>query len=270
MADDTTDRATNKATDPQAPPFFVGYLPMPTALKWFYWPLAVVLIVACGVAGYWVATQQKSTGPASWETTKTTTIGGVLTLAPYPVLHRFNPEQPGKVESILLVYQGKHAADRFSVGFDRQPVAVEGYEIRRGGWIMLEIVAENPIRKAVETDRVKVDEITPLLEIKSLGEVSLAGEVADSKCFLGVMRPGAGKIHKACAEICLLGGIPPLLVAKNAHHQKYGYLIAHADGSGAAELLARYVAEPVQISGQLQQQGDLLYIAMDDNGIRRL
>ncbi len=268
MADPKAKPKTEKET---TPPFFVGYLPMPTALKRFYWPLAVLLIIACGCAGYWLAAQQKSTGPATWKiASPATTLEGVLTLAPYPVLHRLHPGKPGAVQSVLLVYQGKHAANRFSTAFDGRPVAVDGYEIRRGDWIMLEIAGADAIREIAGAGAGGwADEIAPLLEIKALGEISLAGEIADSKCFLGVMKPGAGKIHKACAEVCLLGGIPPLLVAKDARRQKFGYLVARADGSGAAELLARHAAEPVRISGQLRQQGDLLYIAMDENGIRR-
>ena len=260
---------TAKPAAPKTPPFFVGYLPMPAALKKFYWPLVVLLIVACGLAGYWLAARQSPTGPAVWNNDAPVAVGGVLTLTPYPTLHRLDPDRPGRVESVLLVYQGKHSAGRFSAAFDRQAVVVEGYEIRRGGWQMLEIVAENPIREATSAEPVNVDEITPLLALQPLGEISLSGEIADSKCFLGVMRPGAGKIHKACAEVCLLGGIPPLLVAADAGGQKYGYLVARADGSSAAETLAQYAADPVRISGQLQQQGDLLYIAMDDDGIRR-
>ena len=252
-------------------PFFVGYLPMPVALKKFYWPFVLVLLVACGSIGYWVAAQQKPTGPALWNTTDSTTMRGILTVNPYPVLHRFNPENPGEVESVLLVYQGKHSANKFSAGFDRQEVSVDGYKISRGGWSMLEITGEDAIVKTNSASGDKtVDEINALLQIKPLGEISLKGEIADSKCFLGVMKPGAGKIHKACAEVCLLGGIPPMLVAKDAYNQKFGYLITHSDGAGASTSLAKFAAESVQITGQLQQQGDLLFIRMDEDGIRRL
>ena len=41
------------------------------------------------------------------------------------------------------------------------------------------------------------------------GPVTVSGEIVDSKCFLGVMVPGAGKTHKECASLCLRGGIPP-------------------------------------------------------------
>ena len=264
-----TDNHTHKKVDPleqNSAPFFVGYLPMPAALKRFYLPLALLLIAACGVAGYWLASQQKSTGPARWNTAAVTTLEGVLTLTPYPVLHRFHPHQPGTVQSVLLVSQGKHSAHSFAAALDGKAVAVDGFEIRRGNWIMLEVAGKQALRPSTAVD---TDQIIPLLKIKALGEISLRGEIADSKCYLGVMKPGAGAIHKACAEVCLRGDIPPMLVAKDAHEQKFGYLITRADRSSASKLLARHAAESVQISGQLLEQGDLLFIAMHDDGLRR-
>ncbi len=252
-------------------PFFVGYLPMPRALARFYWPLALLLIAACGFAGYWAAAQQKPGGPALWDTAAVTTLRGVLTLTPYPVLHRLDPENPAAVESVLLVAQGKHSANDFAAHLphlDQQPVEVNGYKITRGGWTMLEIAGEDAIVKAEGVEDAAA--ITALLPVNPLGKITLQGEIADSKCFLGVMKPGAGKIHKACAEVCLLGGIPPMLVAKDARAQKFGYLLARADGSSASTLLAKFAAEAVQITGQLQQQGGILYLRMDDGGIRRL
>lgn len=253
--------------DSKPPPFFVGYQPMPPQLKRFYWPLAVLLVVACGVAGYWAAAQQKSPAPALWDTARTTTMHGILTNAPYPVLHRINPEKPATLESVLLVRQGKHAADEFSARHAGQAVSVSGYRIRRGGWSMLEVPGEDAIRR--DTDE-QAAELQSLLVIEPLGNIELVGEIVDSKCFLGVMKPGAGKVHKACAELCLLGGIPPMLVVGDADDQRFGYIVVRADGSSASELLAKFAGEPVRVTGRLQRQGDLLFIRMDEDGIRRI
>lgn len=266
MSEKTPKLSSRLREKPDAP-FFVGYLPMPSQLKLFYWLLAIGLMVASAGLGYWLAGQQRSTGPATWNTAEVTTMRGVLSAHPYPVLHRFHPQNPQQIESVLLVRQGKHSAFEFAAEFAQQPVSITGYEIQRGGWTMLELPADNPIQ---QTNEVDAESIRELLAIKDLGEVVLKGEIVDSKCFLGVMKPGAGKIHKACAEVCLLGGIPPMLVAQNDANQKFGYLVARADGSSASRLLAKYAAEAVQVSGQLRQQGDLLYIALDDNGISRL
>ena len=48
----------------------------------------------------------------------------------------------------------------------------------------------------------------------SLGVATLRGEIVDSKCYLGAMKPGDQKTHKACATLCIRGGIPPVLVER--------------------------------------------------------
>jgi len=253
--------------------FFVGYRPMPAALTRWYRPLAVLLIAASGLGGYWLGAQQVGAGPGDWDTTATVTAQGVLMLRPYPALHRLNPAHPGGVESLLLVRQGKHSADSWAQDFDRQWVSVRGYPVTRGRWTMLEIPGEDAISAAPDSGTENLSghrrQLRELLEIAPLGAAELAGEIVDSKCFLGVMKPGAGPLHKACAELCLRGGIPPILVAKDAQGQQLGYLLAHADGASASVALAQFAADPVRVTGQLQRQGGLLLLRVDEDGVRR-
>ena len=249
-------------------PFFIGYLPMPAALKRLYFPLSILVIVACGFAGYYLAAAQKSVGGGFWNTAETVTMRGVLTLSPYPVLHRV--ADGGGVESVLLVRQGKHGADAAvqpAAEFDGAAVTATGYEIRRGGWVMLEVAGDDSLVATGAVENVNVPVEIPA--IRDLGEITVSGEIADSKCFLGVMKPGAGAVHKACAEVCLLGGIPPLLVAADAAGEKFGYLLADANGNSSARFLAQYAAETVTITGNLRQLGDLLFIAAAGDEIRR-
>jgi hypothetical protein len=50
---------------------------------------------------------------------------------------------------------------------------------------------------------------------KRLGEVDLVGEIVDSKCYLGNMNPGNGKVHRDSAVRCLSGGIPPVFATND-------------------------------------------------------
>jgi hypothetical protein len=50
----------------------------------------------------------------------------------------------------------------------------------------------------------------------SLGTQTLIGEIVDSKCYLGVMNPGALIPHRACAIRCISGGIPPVLLVRQS------------------------------------------------------
>lgn len=244
--------------------FFVGYLPMPHALFRFYLPLAVGLAIFAAVGGYFLASLQKSAGAAVWNTAATVEMRGILTTSPYPILHRRG--ENGGVESVLLVGQGKHAA-AVDADFDGRAVRVRGFEIARDGWRMLEIV------------RADAESVTPLgedfsdvgaqLSSTSFGETSVTGEIADSKCFLGVMKPGIGGVHKACAELCLRGGIPPMLLAQNTRGEKLGYILMRADGDSAAEMLAPYAAESVRVQGELLRRGDLMFIKIYADSVTR-
>lgn len=249
--------------------FFVGYRPMPAALARWYRPLAALLIAASGLGGYWLGAQQAGAGPGHWDTTATVTAQGILMLRPYPALHRLNPAHPGGVESLLLVRQGKHSADGWARDFDRQWVSVRGYPVTRGRWTMLEIPGQEAIAAAPDGNAENRRQLRALLDIAPLGAAALAGEIVDSKCFLGVMKPGAGPVHKACAELCLRGGIPPILVAKDAQGRQFGYLLAHADGAAASVALAPFAADPVRVTGQLQRQGGLLLLRVDEDGVQR-
>jgi hypothetical protein len=248
-------------------PFFVGYLDMPAALKRFYVPLTIVFILMSALVGYSLASQQLSSGPAQWQTDTSETITGLLVMEPYPVVHRQDPKNPAQLESIMLVQQGKMSADAFSSAHNNKMVSVTGFPIQRGGWSMFELASIGDIQLDTSADPALLPTLSELARAESLGLVTLSGEVADSKCFLGVMKPGEGKVHKACAEVCMLGGIPAMLLVRGADNLKYGYLLTQSDGSDAAVEVANRAAEVVEITGELLKKGDLLYLKMPENGM---
>ena len=45
------------------------------------------------------------------------------------------------------------------------------------------------------------------------GHVVLAGELVDLRYFAAATKPGEGKMHQACAELCPRGGIPAMFMA---------------------------------------------------------
>jgi hypothetical protein len=103
-----------------------------------------------------------------------------------------------------------------------------------------------------------------------LGEyVTLRGEIIDPKCFLGAMRPGGGKTHKACAMLCISGGVPPMLVTRDAARNETFYLLVTEDGGAANERVLEFVGDPVEVSGRLERQGDLLLLRVASDGVRR-
>lgn len=66
----------------------------------------------------------------------------------------------------------------------------------------------------------------PQPAVSPLGEGMFTGELVDTKCWSGVMRPATGKVHRGCAIRCLSGGVPP------------GLLVRDGSGDGMVLLLA--------------------------------
>ena len=220
------------------------------------------MLAISALVGYSIASMQSGVSHAHWSTEAPESITGLLTFDPYPVVHRIDPADPQKIESILLVRQGKHSAEEYAKPFENQMVTLTGFPIRRGGWTMFEIAAADDIKPDTSADANLTQDIKTRVAPVSLGDAKLQGEVADSKCFLGVMKPGAGKVHRACAEVCILGGIPPMLLVRGVDNLKYGYLITEQDGTSSAQNLHQRSADSVELSGELLQRGDLLYLRM--------
>ncbi len=101
--------------------------------------------------------------------------------------------------------------------------------------------------------------------------VALRGEIVDAKCFLGVMNPGRFKPHRACAIRCIEGGIPPLLVAEDSTGTSAYYIIVGPNGEAINNQILDYVAEPVEVTGELRGlEGGRLVLFMDPTTIKRL
>lgn len=238
--------------------FFVGYLPTPKSLRIFYRVLVPILLLVGLLVGYRIAAQQESAGAGQWNPAEIATVEGLLRVDPYPVLHLASGE------SVLLVRAGKASALEYVNGFIDQHVSIRGVPIERGGWKMLEIYGADD----VQAWNPALPVVPP--PIQSAEEVTYAGEIVDSKCFLGVMKPGSGKVHRACAAMCLTGGLPPMLVVSDPQGNKYGYMLVNAEGESASRELVPDVAIPVTVSGNLEIRGDLTYLRINTNGVRRL
>jgi hypothetical protein len=175
---------------------------------------------------------------------------GILAEWPYPML--LTP-----TARYLLVMPGKHGATAEVRGLDQTPVRLEGTLIERGVDHMLELVpgslhGTGPRNTASET---RLD----------LGEVDLTGEIVDSKCFLGVMNPGQGKVHRDCAARCISGGVPPAFLVKDASGDVRVILLTGVSGR---EILPM-VAEPVRIRGRLLRTHGALALETKFSAIRR-
>jgi hypothetical protein len=104
------------------------------------------------------------------------------------------------------------------------------------------------------------------------GDVVLRGEVVDSKCFAGAMKPGEGKTHKACAALCLRGGIPAMFMAVE-DGKTVPYLLVDSQGKSpsgeALERILPFVGDWVEIHARAGRWADLRILEISADGIRR-
>ena len=174
---------------------------------------------------------------------------GVIESWPYPMLITSS-------ERYLLVGQGKHGFE--SEGFDGKSVRLRGSLISRGEGRMLEVDSVEALGDAPHA-------ATTL----DLGAVELKGEIVDSKCYLGVMNPGSGKVHRGCAVRCISGGAPPAFIARDAAGETRLVLLAGSDGRALNKEVLDYVAEPIVVTGRLVRKETQLVLLAEPRDFRR-
>src|SRR5713101_6015965 len=242
--------------------FYVGYLPKaPTALARFVRRVIVVLGLLVVTAALVLVVGQKPFANSAFEFGKVRTFEGVLVTRPFPTLIVARAGQPGqqdKYSRYLLVAPGKHGADELVAGFEGKRVQVQGQLIYREGGTMVEITPGS----ITVVDTAPADQETT----RDMGAVSVTGEIVDSKCYLGVMNPGQGKVHRDCAARCLSGGIPPIFVSTDGHEQ---FLLVGPDGGAVGrDALREFIAEPIQIQGELLETGSTQLLKVDPRALR--
>jgi len=176
---------------------------------------------------------------------------GALVDWPYPMLI-------SGADRFLLVDPGKHGAS--TEGLAGKTVELKGALIHRGADRMLELLPGS-LRAVAGSG-------SPETRLE-LGEVTLTGEIVDSKCYLGVMNPGQGKVHRDCAARCINGGIPPAFIVRDASGESHTLLLVGDDGRKLNREILNYVAEPVRLSGRLLRVGSTLVFSTDLRSLHR-
>src|SRR6266852_5770635 len=231
--------------------FYVGYVPKaPAVLAKRVTRIATVLVLAGLAAGAVLIFDQPPFAASKFEYGEYREYSGVIEEWPYPMLRTSDA-------AFLLVAPGKHGLAGSVRGFQGKSIRLKGSLIERGSDRMLEVVPGS----MTETSLVRVQSTTGPVD---LGSVTLRGEIVDSKCYLGVMNPGNGKVHRDCAVRCISGGIPPAFVVKDSSGVSKLLMLSNA------QRLAEFVSEPVQISGRFLRSGGMLTLEADPGSIRRL
>jgi hypothetical protein len=234
--------------------FYVGYVPkVPPALAKWLTRIVSTLVLGGLAVGALLIFYQAPFADSKFEYGVYREYSGVIEEWPYPMLRTADT-------AFLLVEAGKRGFSG-AKGLQGQSVRLQAALIERGPDHMLEVVPAS-LRKI---SRLPITPASPI----ALGTVRLRGEIVDSKCYLGVMNPGNGKVHRDCAVRCISGGAPPAFVARDAAGETQVLLLVGADGHALNREVLPFVAEPLEISGELVRSGSNLILKAEPTHFRR-
>ena len=228
----------------------------------------IVMILAAIILALVLAAAQHTIGVSVFEWGTVKQFSGVLKVQPYPHLLVPRPGAAGHqtgFSTYSLVAPFKFGLDREKLSaLDGKYISLQGTLIYRGNETMVEALPDS-IKLAGQ-------QLASLrgAETIELGRQTLTGEIVDSKCFLGVMNPGQLLPHRACAIRCISGGVPPVLLVRQKDGPAIYLLLVSADGKPVNQQVLDLVAEPVQITGNVERQGDWLILRADPKTYQRV
>jgi hypothetical protein len=227
-------------------PFFVGWSGrIERPLLGSLFALLVALIIGFGALAFALGVTVDD--PGGGEFTGEKDITGVMIADPYPMIVT-DKEQ----HTIMLSGGGKRGVQEEARPLDGKHVRATGWGVKRGDRDLL-LVGSLALAPG--------DAAVPVRE--PLGTWRLTGEICDGKCSLGVMRPGTRPAHKACANVCLIGGVPPVFITTTPLFGTRYLLLGDADGHTLPYVVRDYVAITSRMDGTLERIGDAIVFRTD-------
>ena len=230
--------------------FYVGYVPKaPTRLAVWIRGAELITLLLAAIIAVTLLLQQLPFPASRFEYGVLHDFAGVISNAPAP-----NLLADGR--RILLSGEGKHGVGTLPEGRAK----LRGTWIERGPDKMIELAAGS-----LQTSGGPAPAATPT----DLGPVTLQGEIVDSKCYLGVMNPGNGKVHRDCAVRCISGGVPPAFLVRDQVGEGRILLLAGSNGRSIGAELLPWAGQPVRIAGRLMMEGSTYVLQTEPIHIHR-
>lgn len=245
--------------------FFIGWADTPPIDRRFFLGAGAALMAGTGAVAAMTASLQNRPGKGTWNMAEIREFRGIATAEPYALLR--TKDISGTPQTVLLGCQGKCGVSAKIGALAGQPVIVRGSLIQRASHAMIAVV--DGIDWIAPDPEGGADDGLAFPASEPLGAVSLSGEILDSKCWFGAMRPSEGKVHKSCASLCIRGGLPPAFYVKDIARQT-ALLILTDEGLGFGHDILEFVADALHITGALRRQGDLIFIDTSVAHFRRL
>jgi hypothetical protein len=229
--------------------FYIGYLkqaPLRTARSVRI--LVVCVVISILAAALTMAAFQEPVNTGIYEFGIAREFEGILTEAPLPRLLLDEPFETasGSVnDALLIVGFGKFGLPEFAEAGIGKRVRFNGSLIYWQNMAIVEMNDSESFEILAATSGDSPSTVQPL------GTTTLVGELVDTKCFFGVMKPGIGKVHRACAVICLEGGVPPGLLLRHEDGRSTVVMLAGTEDA-ALSLDPQWAARRLSASGQLE------------------
>jgi hypothetical protein len=234
--------------------FYIGYASkMPAGLAGRIRAASAALVTLAVLVPLALVAAQGRFGTGVFEFGRTRTVVGQLIEFPYPAID-VTGSAPA---SYWLVGPGKHGAAALVRGLDGRTVRVRGTLIERDGEKMLQIVPDGIATLAANGE-------TKPSAIVRIRTVSVVGELVDSKCHLGVMKPGEGPAHRDCAVRCLLGAVPPMISERGTRSR---LALVRQDGRPFFSDFSALAGRPLRVRGTLAVQGTRRFLELDPGDI---
>ncbi len=246
-------------------PFFIGFMGIPAGLRLFLAVCALVLVGGFAALGWALGASQDDPGGAAFrfDWGRQTVAGVVYTQpSPHALIVEGNERLPaGHV--LMFTAGGKVSVLPRAEKLDGRLATLSGVLLKRGDLDMMQVDGGEGGLKLADGE-------APPLEVEQLGRWRLAGEICDGKCLAGAMRPGRGIAHKACANLCLIGDIPPVFVSTQPVAGAEYLLVAGPDGEQMPQEWLDLVASYIEVEADIERRGDLLVMKIDPATIRGL
>ena len=233
--------------------FFIGWgKKLPKGLNSFLIMVSLLIVGMFAGTAFSFVVSQDDPGDGSFRGRQK--VVGVITAKPYPVVHIAAGDKYPNGHSIMLSGPGKRGVMDQANSLDGQVVDIRGALLKRGDLDMIQVG-----RRIMPVTDVQPHDI----KTTQLGRWKLSGEICDGKCYSGAMRPGNGLAHKACANLCLVGGIPAVFVSSGQVDGSSFFMLADSDGNALDDRLYGVTAVLLSAEGEVERRGDLHVFKID-------
>ena len=240
--------------------FYIGYLPRaPAGTARFLRPFVIAAVLGVFAVSLALGLRQEEMDRGDFEFGVERSYQGTLSAGPIPILHT-------AYRVYILVGDGKFGAGPWA---EKWASEAKGHEVMLRGTL----IQRKPLAM-LEVDRQSHPKILPSvaapvnqLATQTIGDVELQGELVDTKCYLGVMRPAVGKGHRACAIRCLSGGVPPGILIRNQRIDTSVMILLEGTDGKPNVVSAQWAGRTIQAQGRLAIRGGLPVLEVHELGL---